>query len=57
MIFNISKGVSYILNFEVLVSVTDQAFQIGVNPGQIVSIPCCLDWHKFTYSISQITIK
>jgi len=47
----------WFLNFEVLVSVSDQAFQIGINPGQIVCIPCCLDWDKCTYSLSQITSK
>ena len=46
--FNVSGVVRCVLNFKVLISLSDQTFVIGIYPGQIISVPCGLEWNKFS---------
>lgn len=57
VIFNISQRVSYILNFEVLVSVTDEAFQIGIGSGKLFVFLAVMTGINVPISLSQVDVQ
>ena len=53
--FNVSRVVSSVLNSKVLISPSDQTFQVNTYTGKIIPISCSLGWNKFTYCFFLVT--